>query len=82
VRRNDWSIGHPLDRQTLWYFKIPSSQVRDIFSPLYQGNIMHTLLVALSRHTPQQPVSNATMEQVKRWGEDVSNDGLDAFYAH
>jgi len=31
---------------------------------------------------PQQPVSNATMEQVKRWGEDVSNDGLDAFYAH
>jgi len=31
---------------------------------------------------PQQPVSNATMEQVKRRGEDVSNDGLDAFYAH
>ncbi len=27
---------------------------------------------------PQQPVSNATMEQVQRWGEDVSNDGLDA----
>ena len=31
---------------------------------------------------PQQPASNATMEQLKRWGEDVSNDGLDAFYAH
>ncbi len=31
---------------------------------------------------PQQPVLNATMEQVKRWGEDVSNDGLDAFYAN
>ena len=31
---------------------------------------------------PQQPVSNATMEQVKRWGEDVSNDGLDAISAH
>ena len=29
---------------------------------------------------PQQPVSNATMEQVQRWGEDVSNDGLDAIY--
>ena len=28
--------------------------------------------------TPQQPVSNATMEQVQRWGEDVSNNGLDA----
>ncbi len=28
--------------------------------------------------TPQQPVSNATMEQVQRWGEDVSKDGLDA----
>jgi hypothetical protein len=28
--------------------------------------------------TPQQPVSNATMEYVQRWGEDVSNDGLDA----
>ena len=28
--------------------------------------------------TPQQPVSNDTMEQVQRWGEDVSNDGLDA----
>jgi hypothetical protein len=28
--------------------------------------------------TPQQPVLNATMEQVQRWGEDVSNDGLDA----
>ncbi len=27
---------------------------------------------------PHQPVSNATMEQVQRWGEDVSNDGLDA----
>ena len=27
---------------------------------------------------PQQPVLNATMEQVQRWGEDVSNDGLDA----
>ncbi len=27
---------------------------------------------------PQQPVSNATMEQVQRWVEDVSNDGLDA----
>ncbi len=27
---------------------------------------------------PQQPVSNATMEQVQRWGEDVSKDGLDA----
>jgi hypothetical protein len=27
---------------------------------------------------PQQPVSNATMEQVQRWGEDISNDGLDA----
>jgi hypothetical protein len=27
---------------------------------------------------PQQPVSNATMKQVLRWGEDVSNDGLDA----
>ena len=26
---------------------------------------------------PQQPVSNATMEQVQRWGEDISNDGLD-----
>jgi hypothetical protein len=31
---------------------------------------------------PQQPVSNATMEQVQRWGEDVSNDGLDAILAH
>jgi hypothetical protein len=31
---------------------------------------------------PQQPVSNATMEQVKRLGEDVSNDGLDAISAH
>jgi hypothetical protein len=29
---------------------------------------------------PQQPVSNATMEQVQRWGEDVSNDGLDAIW--
>ena len=28
--------------------------------------------------TPQQPVWNATMEQVQRWGEEVSNDGLDA----
>ena len=27
---------------------------------------------------PQQPVSIATMEQIQRWGEDVSNDGLDA----
>ncbi len=27
---------------------------------------------------PQQPVSNVTMEQVQRWGEAVSNDGLDA----
>jgi hypothetical protein len=27
---------------------------------------------------PQQPVLNATMEEVQRWGEDVSNDGLDA----
>ncbi len=27
---------------------------------------------------PQQPVSNATMEQVQRWGEDISNDWLDA----
>ncbi len=27
---------------------------------------------------PQQPVSNATLEQIQRWGEDVSNDGLDA----
>ena len=27
---------------------------------------------------PQQPVSNATMEQVQGWGEDISNDGLDA----
>ena len=26
---------------------------------------------------PQQPVSNATMEQVQRWGEDV-DDGFDA----
>jgi len=24
---------------------------------------------------PQQPVLNATMEQLQRWGEDVSNDG-------
>ncbi len=32
--------------------------------------------------SPQQPVSNATMEQVQRWGEDVSNDGLDAIEAH
>jgi hypothetical protein len=31
---------------------------------------------------PQQPVSNTTMEQVQRWGEDVSNDGLDAISAH
>jgi hypothetical protein len=31
---------------------------------------------------PQQPFSNATMEQVQRWGEDVSNDGLDAISAH
>ena len=27
---------------------------------------------------PQQPVLNATMEQVQRWGEDISNNGLDA----
>jgi hypothetical protein len=27
---------------------------------------------------PQQPVSNAAMEQGQRWGEDVSNNGLDA----
>ncbi len=27
---------------------------------------------------PPQPVLNTTMEQVQRWGEDVSNDGLDA----
>ena len=27
---------------------------------------------------PQQTVSNATMEQVQRWREDVSNDGLGA----
>ncbi len=31
---------------------------------------------------PQQAVSNATMEQVKRWGEGVSDDGLDVFYGH
>jgi hypothetical protein len=31
---------------------------------------------------PQQPFLNATMEQVQRWGEDVSNDGLDAMSAH
>ena len=31
---------------------------------------------------PQQPFSNAMMEQVQRWGEDVSNDGLDAISAH
>jgi hypothetical protein len=31
---------------------------------------------------PQQPVLNATMIQVERWGEDISNNGLDAFYAH
>ncbi len=31
---------------------------------------------------PQQPVSNDTMEHVQRWGEDVSNDGLDAISAH
>jgi hypothetical protein len=31
---------------------------------------------------PQQPFSNATMEQVQRWGEDVSNDGLYAISAH
>ena len=31
---------------------------------------------------PQQPFLNATMEQVQRWGEDVSNDGLDAISAH
>ncbi len=24
---------------------------------------------------PQQPVSIATMEHIKRWGEDISNDG-------
>ena len=28
--------------------------------------------------TPQQPVLNATMEQLQIWGDDVSNDGLDA----
>jgi hypothetical protein len=27
---------------------------------------------------PQQPVSNAMMEQVQRWGKDISNNGLDA----
>jgi len=27
---------------------------------------------------PQQLVSIATMEQIQRWGEDISNDGLDA----
>ena len=31
---------------------------------------------------PPQPVSNTMMEQVERWGEDVSNDGLDAISAH
>jgi hypothetical protein len=31
---------------------------------------------------PQQPFPNATTEQVQRWGEDVSNDGLDAILAH
>jgi hypothetical protein len=31
---------------------------------------------------PQQPFSNAMMEQVQRWGEDVSNDGMDAISAH
>jgi hypothetical protein len=31
---------------------------------------------------PQQPFSNATLEHVQRWGEDVSNDGLDAISAH
>ncbi len=31
---------------------------------------------------PQQPVSNATIEQVQRWGEVVSNDGFDAILAH
>ncbi len=31
---------------------------------------------------PQQTFSNATMEQVQRWGEDVSNDGLDAISAN
>ena len=31
---------------------------------------------------PQQPVLNATMEQVQRRGEDVSNDGLDAIFRH
>jgi hypothetical protein len=35
----------------------------------------HTPRVVLP---PQQSVSNATMEQVQRWGEDISNDGLDA----
>jgi hypothetical protein len=44
---------------------------------LTQGKIIfgYTPRVVLP---PQQPVSNATMEQVQRWGEDVSNDGLDA----
>ncbi len=27
---------------------------------------------------PQHPVSNATMEQGQRWGEDISNNGSDA----
>jgi hypothetical protein len=42
----------------------------------------------LKQHTPrvvlppQQPFLNATMEQLQRWGEDVSNDGLDAISAH
>jgi hypothetical protein len=27
---------------------------------------------------PQQPVSNAMMEQIQRWGEDISSNGLDA----
>ena len=31
---------------------------------------------------PQQPVLNATMKQVQRRGEDVSNDGLDAIFRH
>ena len=44
---------------------------------LILGNIIfgYTSRVVLP---PQQPVLNATMEQVQRWGEDVSNDRLDA----
>jgi hypothetical protein len=44
---------------------------------LTRGKIIfgYTPRVVLS---PPQPVSNTTMEPVHRWGEDVSNDGLDA----